>query len=246
MQRGAGSRPHHHEVQEPNNPEIVHAPHYVRGEKGYGLNYYPQHNQQHQQNRPQAHFKTFPSNYHEAHGPVYTKEQKPVNSQRSSSRTRRLWLACFCVATFLGLAIFFSNFGVVFCEKPDEEAIEEEFGLPTPVVGPDGKSFVKPKLAFCILTRGDLSQGELWKSFFAEAEDPSLFTIVVHNKTLLQDPYFATRTVPAKMNVDTKWGHVSIVKAELSVSLLKWNWLLKTEMSGGGVCVGGGVFEKLS
>ena len=217
--RGSVStRPYHHDApgyyeareEEFNNPEIVHASHIGRGEKGYGV----QHQYHHQQLQQQAHFKTFPSQYH----PPYSKEQKPANPQLSRSRNRRLWLACFCVATFLGLAIFFSHFGVVFCEKPDEEAIEEEFGMPTPVVGADGKSFVKPKIAFCILTRGDLSQGELWKSFFAEAEDPSLFSIVVHNKTSLRDPYFATRTVPSHKNVDTKWGHVSIVKAELSVS----------------------------
>lgn len=72
------------------------------------------------------------------------------------------------------------------------------------------------KIAFCFLTRSDLLQPNVWKAFFAAAEQEK-YTIYCHPKDAedVTAPILSGRIINDR--VATQHGHVSLVKATLNL-----------------------------
>lgn len=70
------------------------------------------------------------------------------------------------------------------------------------------------KLAFLFLTYDNLRSKKIWKSFFEQA-DPNLYSIYIHPKNPKKVNGFQQYIIDDLCK--TKWGHISIVRAELNL-----------------------------
>ena len=68
---------------------------------------------------------------------------------------------------------------------------------------------MEEKIALCFLTYNDLSQPKLWKNFIN-----SKYNIYIHNKEKFEGVF---KQYCIKNKVETKWGHISLVKATLNL-----------------------------
>jgi hypothetical protein len=73
-----------------------------------------------------------------------------------------------------------------------------------------------PKIALCFLTYENLSQPKLWNTIIQNNKDK--INVYIHNKTDFKNDEFNFQQYCIKNKInDTRWGHISLVKATLQL-----------------------------
>ena len=70
-----------------------------------------------------------------------------------------------------------------------------------------------PKIAFCFLTYGNLSQSQLWNNFFPDKKNK--YNIYLHNKENFVDKEYHFERNKISKIIKTKWADISLVRATL-------------------------------